>query len=84
MINQDWIEYSNIFLEGFEPTEEVKRAETKIGDRALTAVILFHFPRTYLDWLQKEVPALEGKKPIDCLANDSDKILLKSMLMKMH
>lgn len=84
MKDNGWKDFSEIFLEDVVITDDLKKFANMVGEQSLAVVIMYFFPKNYEDWMQKEIPALGGKKPIDCIGDKDSLEELKNILMRMH
>lgn len=78
-----WQTFARVFLEGEADEETQRRVEEIVGDKELAAVIAGLVLRDPIGWLDKEIPALGGRSPRECLENPGGKKRLKTMLMRM-
>lgn len=53
------------------------------GDRELASVIYAKLGEHSLEWLETKVPALSGRKPINCLGTKNHVLRLRESLMRM-
>lgn len=82
--DKDWEKFEALFVE-FKDEPEVKDIAAKLGGNVgLACVIYQQVGSDGAEWLEREVPALEGIRPIDCL---NDPVLIKRLrvcLTRMH
>lgn len=78
-----WDNYVKAIPAADEKEDCVRRLLSIVGDRNLTNVIYFHLGSSAVDWMGNAIPALENKKPRDCLTTETDLDSLKNMLMRM-
>jgi uncharacterized protein (DUF2384 family) len=83
MKKAEWENYVEVIPDVDTDEKDVKKLLDLVGDRGMVKVIYFHFGNTAVSWLDKPVPALEQKKPRECLESEEGVNLLKETLMKM-
>ncbi|SHO59245.1 antitoxin Xre/MbcA/ParS toxin-binding domain-containing protein [Vibrio quintilis] len=84
MNNEHWENYSDLFLDEFDDTEEHRVLEKIVGDKKIAAVIKFHLGSDSQNWLDRRVDALDGLTPRECLSTESGKVKLQEVLMRFH
>lgn len=78
----------NAFVEscgvGWDQYDGKTALMSKLQDEDIAVVLNHILGNNALDWLQSQVPALNGMTPLDVLANGhKGKIVIRSLLMRM-
>ena len=80
---KDWKNYIKIIPQDIEKSETQKELEKVLNDKELSSSIYFHLQNKSIEWLYKNIPALNDKKPIDFIGSKKTMRILKGMLMRM-
>lgn len=79
---EHWTRYSKLFIEPVD-SEQFELLSKQTGDKELAKVIWGTMNNESLNWINKNVPALEGLKPVDCFSTKELKNRLKECLLRM-
>ena len=80
-----WDKFIEVFDNNWKDSEFQKDLLSKVDNRIdLAKVIDYHFGETSLNWLDKNIPALDNLTPLECLKSDNLINRLKVCLMRMH
>ncbi len=77
-----WIAFSALYRTMPEPAVFTE-LKSIFPDEALAYVIGGIFGDVALAWIEREIPALDNLRPMDCLGNTGLEKRLKTMLMRM-
>jgi len=82
--DDDWNEYVIHFNDDWNESDIQLRLLNKLGNQQdLAKVISGKVGAEALNWVSKNIPALDGLTPIECLADDALVKRLKTALMRM-
>jgi len=81
--DEAWQRFARLFLEQEQDIEARKQVQEIVQDVELAAVIVGLVRHRPLQWLEGEVPALDGRSPRECLEDEAGRRRLKTMLMRM-
>ncbi len=69
-------------MEEYEETPTIKSLTSEVNDKSIAAVVEFHYGENAFNWLDKNIDALNGRTPRECLSTHDGINDLKEMLMK--
>ena len=80
-----WDKFIEVFDKNWKNSEFQKTLLLKVDNRIdLAKVIDYHIGETSLNWLDKNIPALDNLTPLECLKSEKLINRLKVCLMRMH
>jgi hypothetical protein len=80
-----WDKFIEVFDKNWKNSEFQKTLLLKVDNRIdLAKVIDYHIGETSLNWLDKNIPALDNLTPLECLKSEKIINRLKVCLMRMH
>ncbi|MBF8149628.1 hypothetical protein ITJ86_06940 [Winogradskyella sp. F6397] len=80
-----WERFLAIFGDDWTNSEFQKKLLSKVDNRIdFAKVIYYYIGETSLDWLDKNIPALDNLTPMECLKSERLINRLKVCLMRMH
>ena len=76
-----WFEFAALFETQWAKCSFQRELLEKLGGAEDLAMVIYGtLLGTSMDWVEKEVPALEGLKPVDCLNSESGVRRLRTCL----
>jgi len=79
-----WIKFSNLFKDEWDDCSfKMELLDSVDQDERIAWVVYGSFLGDSLGWMNREVPDLDGKKPIEAIKTESGKSKIKSTLMSM-
>ncbi|MDO5968589.1 hypothetical protein Q4Q35_02105 [Flavivirga aquimarina] len=79
-----WEKFIEVFESNWKDPEFQKTLLSKVDNRIdLAKVIYYKFGETSLNWLDKNIPALDNLTPLECLKSEKLINRLKVCLMRM-
>lgn len=79
---EDWIQFSDLY-KNIPHAEISKELESIFKDRAVAIVIAGILGNSSLEWINKQIPALDNLRPLDCVDDPKLQKRLRTMLMRM-
>lgn len=81
---KNWLEFSSIFSEDWESSDFQKLLLSKLNNQVdIARVIYYHIGESSLEWINKNIPALDNLTPLECLKTEKTTNRLKECLMRM-
>jgi hypothetical protein len=79
-----WIKFSNLFKDEWDDCSfKMELLDSVDQDERIAWVVYGSFLGDSLGWMKREVPDLDGEKPIEAIKTESGKSKIKSTLMSM-
>ena len=83
--DESWNRFSSVFGDEWTNSDVQKSLLNQLENRLdLAKVIYFHLGSHSLEWINKELPILDGLTPNECLKNKETENRLRVCLMRMH
>lgn len=82
---EKWLNFSANFGDDWENSDFQKKLLKQLNNKLdLAKVINYHIGKSSLDWVNKQIPILDGLSPKECLNDLQTEKRLKECLMRMH
>lgn len=83
--DKNWNKFSDNFGDDWVNSDFQKSLLGQVDNRLdLAKVINYHLGKTSLDWINTELPILDGLTPKECLKDKETENRLRECLMRMH